>query len=188
MQKKNRQKAQIITVLTPIDIFGAFEEAGDIVLQHSEGLVELFEDPDDRVVLLNILLRLSHRYLRVEASEWGINNLHLYLFGSLWWTLNQWCQWRITHHKMSEKERILTRLWLPSHCPLNEITYVQSSKWPQKNMVWRRWSPNPSLLWFGKYRHSGSFVATQVSKSFGAAAGYSQADRETQRQQGKREC
>ena len=69
MQKKNRQKAQIITVLTPIDIFGAFEEAGDIVLQDSEGLVELFEDPDDRVVLLNILLRLSHRYLRVEASE-----------------------------------------------------------------------------------------------------------------------
>jgi len=55
--------------LVPIDIFGAFEEAGDIVLQHSEGLVELFEDPDDRVVLLNILLRLSHRYLRVEASE-----------------------------------------------------------------------------------------------------------------------
>ena len=69
MQKKNRQKAQITTVLTPIDIFGAFEEAGDIVLQHGEGLVELFEDPDDRVVLLNILLRLSHRYLRVEASE-----------------------------------------------------------------------------------------------------------------------
>ena len=39
------------------------------MLQHSEGLVELFEDPDDCVVLLNILLRLSHRYLRVEASE-----------------------------------------------------------------------------------------------------------------------
>ena len=39
------------------------------MLQHSEGLVELFEDPDDRVVLLNILLCLSHRYLRVEASE-----------------------------------------------------------------------------------------------------------------------
>ena len=69
MQKKSRQKAQITVVLTPIDIFGAFEEAGDIVLQHSEGLVELFEDPDDRVVLLNILLCLSHRYLRVEASE-----------------------------------------------------------------------------------------------------------------------
>jgi hypothetical protein len=38
------------------------------VLQDGEGLVEVFEDADHRVVLLHILLGLLHRHLSVEAS------------------------------------------------------------------------------------------------------------------------
>lgn len=45
-------------------------------------------------------------------------------------------------------------------------TYVQSSLWPQKNIVCRRWSAKPSVVIPGMYRHSGSFVSTQVSKSY----------------------
>ena len=57
--------------LTPVDIFGSLEEARDIVLKHSEGLVQLLKDSDHGVMLLHVLLRLSHCYLCIEASgEW----------------------------------------------------------------------------------------------------------------------
>ena len=57
--------------LTPVDIFGALEEARHIVLEHGECLVQLLEDSDHCVVLLHILLGLSHCYLCIEASgEW----------------------------------------------------------------------------------------------------------------------
>ena len=56
-------------VLTPVDILGTLEEARHIVLENCERLVELLEDADNSVVLLNVLLCLSHRYLCIEASE-----------------------------------------------------------------------------------------------------------------------
>ena len=56
-------------VLTPVDILGTLEEARHIVLENRERLVQLLEDADNSVVLLNVLLCLSHRYLCIEASE-----------------------------------------------------------------------------------------------------------------------
>ena len=50
--------------------------------------------------------------------------------------------------------------------PNNEYTHVQSSLWPQKNMVCLLWSPKPSCLRPGIYRHSGSWYFTQLSKSW----------------------
>ena len=52
--------------LTPVDVLGALEEPWHVVLQDGQGLVELLEHTDHRVVLLNILLGLPHRYLCVE--------------------------------------------------------------------------------------------------------------------------
>ena len=56
-----------IATLTPVDVKGSLEESWHIVLEDGEGLVELLEDPHHRVVLLNVLLRLPHRHLSVEA-------------------------------------------------------------------------------------------------------------------------
>ena len=50
--------------------------------------------------------------------------------------------------------------------PNKDCTYVQSSRWPQKNMVCLLWSPKPSCLRPGIYRHSGSLYFTQLSKSW----------------------
>ena len=46
------------------------------------------------------------------------------------------------------------------------LTYVQSSLWPQKNIVCLLWSPKPSCLRPGTYWHSWLNVLTQVSKSW----------------------
>jgi len=54
--------------LVPVNIEGPFEEPGHVVLQHGQGLVELLQHPDHRVVLLHVLLRLAHRDLGVKPS------------------------------------------------------------------------------------------------------------------------
>ena len=64
-----RHELDMNIVLTPVDILGTLEEARHIVLENGERLVQLLEDADNSVVLLNVLLCLSHRYLCIEASE-----------------------------------------------------------------------------------------------------------------------
>ena len=64
-----RHELDMNIVLTPVDILGTLEEARHIVLENRERLVQLLEDADNSVVLLNVLLCLSHRYLCIEASE-----------------------------------------------------------------------------------------------------------------------
>ena len=77
------------SALTPVDVLGALEEPGHVVLQHGQGLVELLQHPDHRVVLLNILLGLPHRYLCVEppgdvAISWVLLMARLQYWVSVW--------------------------------------------------------------------------------------------------------
>ena len=55
--------------LTVVNVLGALEEPGNVMLQHRESLVEVLEYPHHRVVLLHILHRLPHGNLCVKSAE-----------------------------------------------------------------------------------------------------------------------
>ena len=55
--------------LTVVNIFGPFEESRNIVLEHSQRLVEVLQHPDHGVVLLNVLLGFPQRHFSVETPE-----------------------------------------------------------------------------------------------------------------------
>ena len=123
--------------LTPVDVLGALEEPWHVVLQDGQGLVELLEHTDHRVVLLNILLGLPHRYLCVEPPGNVEVSCMLLMIGLQYWLVaGTGASWG-TQHRTHQSPGV----WGVGSL----ATHVQSSAWPQKNMVCRRWSPKPSL-------------------------------------------
>ena len=58
-----------LSKLTVVNIFGPLEESGNVVLEHSQRLVEVLQHTDHGVVLLNVLLGFPQRHLCVEAPE-----------------------------------------------------------------------------------------------------------------------
>jgi len=125
--------------LTPVDVLGALEEPWHVVLQDGQGLVELLEHADHRVVLLNILLGLPHRYLCVEPPG-NVEVSCMLLMTCLQYLVSGW-NWGILGDTASDSTHQSPGVWGVGSL----ATHVQSSAWPQKNMVCRRWSPKPSL-------------------------------------------
>ena len=62
--------------LTVVNIFGPFEESWNIVLEHSQRLVEVLQHPDHGVVLLNVLLGFPQGDLCVEAPK---NSIQIFI-------------------------------------------------------------------------------------------------------------